>query len=117
MKLCGVCILTDDAPRLAAFYEVVLKEVPLREGEHFGFVNAQLAVYNPGGVRVVPDKSMELMFFVDDVAADYDRLTASLPEIVVKSPPQKRPWGAYSFWFLDPDGNTISFIEQKNSEN
>lgn len=29
MKLCGVCILTDNAPRLAEFYEIVLKESPV----------------------------------------------------------------------------------------
>lgn len=48
MELCGVCILTDDAPQLAAFYEIVLKESPVVEEQHYGFENSQLAVYNPG---------------------------------------------------------------------
>jgi len=51
MKLCGVCILTDNAPRLAAFYETALQIRPLVEGDHFSFDGAQLAVYNPGGVH------------------------------------------------------------------
>ncbi|MEK4851498.1 VOC family protein [Paenibacillus sp. FSL H7-0756] len=116
MKLCGVCILTDNAPRLAEFYEIVLKESPVVEGQHYGFDSAQLAVYNPGHVNVVNDKNMSLMFYVHDVLAEYDRLKQAIPGIGITSPPERRPWGAYSFWFLDPDGNTVSFIEKKELE-
>lgn len=110
MKLCGVCVLTDDAPRLAAFYEAVFQEAPLVEGSHYGFHGAQLSVYDPGDVRVVPDKNMSLMYYVTDLAAEYKRLLA-IPGATVTSPPERRPLGAYSFWFQDPDGNTVSFIE------
>ena len=113
MKLCGVCILTNDAPRLAAFYEMALEIKPFAEGEHYGFDGAQLAVYNPGDVRVTEDKNMSLMFYVDDIDAEYERLRKAIPGIRVTSPPERRPWGAYSFWFLDPDGNTVSFVEKK----
>ncbi len=116
MKLCGVCILTDDAPRLAAFYETVLKESPVVDGQHYGFDDAQLAVYNPGNVNVVNDKNMSLMFYVDDVSKEYGRLIEEVRNIVIKSPPERRPWDAFSFWFLDPDGNTVSFIEKKDIE-
>lgn len=116
MKLCGVCILTDDAPRLAAFYEIVLKESPVVEGQHYGF-SAQLAVCNPGYVNVVKDKNMSLMFYVHDVDAEYGRLMKEIPDIVITSPPEHRPWGAFSFWVLDPDGNTVSFVEKKDLEN
>ncbi|MEK4059331.1 MULTISPECIES: VOC family protein [Paenibacillus] len=116
MKLCGVCILTDNAPRLASFYEIVLKESPVVDGQHYGFDSAQLAVYNPGNVNVVNDKNMSLMFYVHDVLAEYDRLMKGIPDIGITSPPKCRPWGAYSFWFLDPDGNTVSFIEKKDLE-
>jgi len=113
MQLSGVCILTDNAPRLAAFYETVLEESPVAEGQHYGFPGAQLAVYNPGGVTVAADKNMELMYFVADLMETYRRLRAALPRLRVTSPPQRRPWGAFSFWFLDPDGNTVSLIERK----
>jgi predicted enzyme related to lactoylglutathione lyase len=116
MQLSGVCILTDDAPRLAAFYETVFQESPVAEGQHFGFPGAQLAVYNPGGVTVAADKNMQLMYIVPDLMETYNRLTAAFPELRVASPPQRRPWGAFSFWFLDPDGNTISLIEKKTTD-
>lgn len=114
VQLCGVCILTNDAPRLAAFYETILCEKPFAEGAHYGFNGAQLAVYDPGDVKVVPEKNMSVMFYVNDVLSEYGRLTRELPGIVVTSP-ERRPWGAYSFWFLDPDGNTVSFIEKREA--
>ncbi|MBN1777036.1 MAG: VOC family protein [Clostridiales bacterium] len=114
MQLSGVCILTDDAPGLAAFYELVFREAPVAEGNHYGFNGAQLAVYDPGGVRVVPDKNMSLMYYVPDLMREYERLLRELPQINITSPPERRPWGAFSFWFTDPDGNTVSFIEKKD---
>jgi len=116
MKLCGVCILTDDAPKLAAFYRAVLQEAPVVQGEHFGFAGAQLAVYNPGDARVVHDKNMSLMYYVPDLMREYTRLKKELPDIRVTSPPQHRPWGAFSFWFSDPDGNTVSLIEKADGK-
>lgn len=31
--------------------------------------------------------------------------------IEIISPPERRPWGAYSFWFVDPDGNKIAVAQ------
>lgn len=56
MQLLGVCIETADAPRLAAFYQAVLQETPLCEGNHYAFTRAQLAVYERGGTRDAPCK-------------------------------------------------------------
>lgn len=112
MNFRSVCILTDNAPRLAAFYETVFEEAPLAEGSHYGFASAQLSVYDPGGVTVAADKNMQLIYTVPDLMAAYDRLCKALPGLRVVSPPQRRPWGAFSFWFLDPDGNTVSLLEQ-----
>ena len=91
MKLCGMCILTDNAPRLAAFYEMAFQESPVVDGQHYGFDNAQLAVYNPGNVNVVNDKNMSLMYFVHDVIKEYDRLIREIPDIGIISPPERRP--------------------------
>ena len=113
MKLIGVCITTDDAPRLATFYEVVFQESPEVDGQHYAFASAQLSVYDPGDVQVSEHKNMSLMYYVDDVPAEYARLTLALPDMVVDSPPQRRPWGALSFWCLDPDGNLISFVQRE----
>ena len=113
MKLCGVCIYTDDAPRLAAFYEALFEEAPLVEGTHYSFATAQLSVYNPGGVTVPTDKSMALMYFVPDLMAAYERVQREVPGLRVETPPERKPWGAFSCWILDPDGNTVSLVEQR----
>ena len=113
----AVCIYTDHAPRLAAFYETVFREAPLAEGTHYGFAKAQLAVYDPGNVPVSDVKNMSVIYAVADVMAEYRRLTQALPELRGTSPPERRPWGAYSFWFLDPDGNMVSLVETPNNAN
>lgn len=111
MELHGVCIYTSDAPRLAAFYAAVLREAPFQEGSHYSFAMAKLAVYDPGEARPAPCKNMSLVFAVPDLMAEYERLLRDAPGIAVASPPQRRSWGAYSFWFTDPDGNLVSLIE------
>ena len=49
MKLGGVCITTDNAPRLVDFYKIVFQQEPFVEGSHYAFDN--LAIYNPGDVK------------------------------------------------------------------
>ena len=109
MQFGGICIETDDAPRLAAFYQIVLREEPFVEGGHYGF--GKIAVYNPGGVKVAREKNIWLQCFDADIDALYERLLREIPDIEILSPPERRPWGAYSFWFADPDGNKIAVAQ------
>jgi len=110
MKFGGICIETDNAPRLAEFYKAVLGEKPCVEGSHYGFGN--VVVYDPGEVTVVKDKNIWLQCFAEDLDAEYERLLREIPNVEIISPPEKRPWGAYSFWFADPDGNKIAVAQK-----
>ena len=110
MKFGGICIETDNAPRLAAFYRVFFQEEPFVEGSHYGF--GSIAIYDPGGVTVAKEKSIWLQCFTTDLDAEYARLLRELPDIEVISPPERRPWGAYSCWLADPDGNKIAVAEK-----
>jgi predicted enzyme related to lactoylglutathione lyase len=110
MKFGGVCIETDDAPRLAGFYRTLLQEEPFVEGAHYAF--GKLAVYNPGDVKVAKDRNVWLSFSDADIDALYERLLRQIPGIKIISPPERKPWGAYSFWFLDPDGNKIAVYQE-----
>jgi len=69
MRFGGICITTDNAQRLAAFYKTVFQEEPFVEGSHYSFNS--IAIYDPG---------------------------------------------AYSFQFLDPDGNKIAVAQDRNGE-
>ena len=110
MKFAGICIETDNALKLAEFYKVVFQEEPVVEGNHYGF--SKMAVYNPGGVTVAKDKNIWLQCLVEDLDAEYERLLREIPDVSVISPPEKRPWGMYSFWFADPDGNKIAVAQK-----
>ena len=114
MKFGGVCITTDDAPRLAEFYKIVLQEEPFVEGSHYGF--RKIAVYDPGDVSVAKQTNIWLQFFDADIDALYARLLREIPGIEIISPPERKPWGAYSFWFLDPDGNKIAVAQEKETK-
>ena len=111
MKLGGVCITTENAPRLAEFYRIVFQEEPFIEGSHYGFGN--LAVYDPGDVKNAKENNIWLQCFDTDIDALYERLLREVPGIEILSPPERKPWGAYSFWFADPDGNKIAVAEKR----
>jgi len=112
MKFCGVCIETNDAPRLAAFYQAFLQKEPIVEGSHYGF--GTLAVYNPGDVTIAKEKNTWLQFTDTDIDALYARLLREIPGLKVIAPPERKPWGAYSFWIADPDGNKIAIAEAED---
>ncbi len=109
MKLGGLCITTDDAPRLAEFYKIIFKQEPFVEGSHYAFGN--LAIYNPGNVKMAEEKTIWLQCFDPDIDALYARLLQEVPSINIISPPERKPWGAYSFQFSDPDGNKIAVAQ------
>jgi len=110
MKYSGICIETDNAPRLAEFYKTVFQEDPIVEGDHYSF--SGIAVYCPGGVAMAKESNIWLQCFTEDLDAEYGRLIREIPDLTVISPPAKRPWGAYSFWFADPDGNRVAVAEK-----
>lgn len=110
MKFTGICIETDNADRLAEFYKILLQEEPIVEGSHYGFSN--IAVYDPGNVKVAKDKNVWLTFSNANIDELYERLLKEIPDIEIIAPPERKPWGAYSFWFNDPDGNKIAVYQE-----
>ena len=112
MEFRSICIVTADAQRLAAFYSTVLQEEPQADGNHYSF--SQLSIWNPGDVEKSGENSIWLMFSDTDIDALYERLLKEIPDLKVISPPERKPWGAYSFWFCDPDGNRISVYQDYN---
>ena len=114
MKLCGVCILTDNVPKLVTFYEKVLACKPTGNAIHTSFDDAQLAIWNPGDVKIPKDKNVSLMYFVDNADKEYERLENLNINITFQSKPKDMPWGVRAFTFCDPDGNEINFLTRLN---
>ena len=114
MKFQGVCIETDNAPRLADFYKIMLQEEPFIEGSHYGFKT--IAIYDQGNVIVAKEKNVWLSFSDADIDTLYKRLLREIPEIEIIAPPERKPWGAYSFWVCDPDGNKITIYQKDEKQ-
>jgi len=81
MKLIGVCILTVDVIRLTEFYEFALKEKAEGDEIHMSFNQSQLVIYNPGNLSINDDKNMAIMYFVNDVEKEFQRLKNSKYDI------------------------------------
>ncbi len=112
MKMCGVCIITNDVIRLSEFYSVIFSIKPVGDNTHASFDDMQLAIWNPGNVKVSPIKNISLMYYVEDIEMEYKRLS-KYPVIRELTNIIKQPWGVRSFNFNDPDGNIVNFIEMK----
>jgi uncharacterized glyoxalase superfamily protein PhnB len=61
---------------------------------------------------VAEDKNIWLQCFDADIDALYERLLREIPGIEIITQPERKPWGAYSFWFVDPDGNKIAVAQE-----
>ncbi len=117
MRFNGICIVSDNVPRLCAFYRAILKLEP-EEANIFEIIpteGAELSVYSsertekaaPGCLEGSGNGRYTIEFEVEDVDREFTRLTAMNVEIV--KPPTTQPWGRRSVWFRDPDRNIINF--------
>ena len=112
MTFGGICITTPDAQHLAAFYRALFQREPLIEGSHYGF--GSVSIWDPGDAEAPRSNPVWLQCFDPDIDALYQRLLRDIPDIHIIAPPEKKPWGAYSFWRADPDGNRIAVAQAES---
>lgn len=116
--LINTCLITNDVPRLARFYQAVLQISPRLSGNDYAEFRTGVGVlavfsasaqekYIPGSAEAAKNRSAILEFKVDDVDAEYARLR-KLVTVWIK-PPTNQPWGTRSLYFRDPDGNLVDF--------
>jgi len=114
MKLKGICIHTNNVPRLIDFYSTVLCVQAEGDDIHSVLGDVNLAIWNPGAIDDNKFKTSErfftLMFEVEDVDKEYERLKQLDMQIEFISQPTTHPWGSRAFGFKDPDGNNIDFL-------
>ncbi len=116
MKFDGLCLLTTDVPRLAQFYSTVFAAEAAGDDTHSVITvgGLGLALWHPEGLEQriagyslnVRRNCFTVMFSVDDLAAEYERIKQLNVEFTEL--PTVHPWGASSFAFVDPDGNNIN---------
>lgn len=115
MKYQGLCLHTNNVSRLTDFYSKVLGLRAEGDENHSTFTEIKLAIWNPGYIVdekrfKAADKYLTLMFEVDDIDAEYNRLKHLDYLILFTSEPTTYPWGVKAFGFKDPDGNNIDFL-------
>ena len=111
----GVTIWTEDLERLVKFYRDTLG-LPLR-GRHGDFVNFEWGIMrlNLGlhdrvtGPARDPFRIM-ISFGVSDIHDEYRRLSGQGVQFI-RAPVQEF-WGGWVATFLDPDGNTLQFLQK-----
>ena len=114
MKLRGISINTNNVPRLVDFYSKVLNSKAEGDNIHSVFNEFNLAIWNPGNIDEdafgMSERYFTLMFEVENVDNEYERLKNSDLQIVFTSQPETYPWGARAFGFKESDGNNIDFL-------
>lgn len=117
MKFTGICLVTENVPVLTEFYSKVLGVEAEGSDVHAELKTegAGISIFSVEGMESMAPLSMRgagygnvtLMFEVEDVDAEYERLKTLAVEFVML--PTSHPWGSRSFWFRDPDGNIVDF--------
>lgn len=110
MKFRGAVIYTNNVQKMVDFYELISGEKGEDDLGHMGFDSLQLAIYNPGEVKVGKDKNITLMYSVEYVEALYKKKLESMYSGLILNNPTKKSWGVTSFQVQDPEGNELSFL-------
>ena len=118
MKFAGICLITKNVSKLAAFYTEVLGVEADGDDTHVELITegGVMTIFSVEGMEKLAPQSMQgagtgcitIGFEVEDVDVEYDRLNAIGIEFVKM--PTTHPWGTRSFWFRDPDGNIVNFF-------
>ena len=108
MTIGEVCLLTNDVPRLAAFYRQLLGLENDSGDETHQFLITEgttLSVYNDRTEKNNQNRNICLAFTVEDIEKEYEKVLAMGARII--EAPAKRPWGAVNMSFYDPDNNVV----------
>lgn len=108
MRLGGVSLLTNDVVKLADFYKALLETDNNSSDEVHQTIIAEetmLTIYNDGSIKNNNNQNICIVFTVDDIEKEYQKVLALGVELIEK--PTKRPWGAVNMSFYDPDRNVI----------
>ncbi|MCK5751511.1 MAG: VOC family protein [Mycobacterium sp.] len=112
-------IITADVKRLVAFYEMVtgvtaiwgnelFAEIPTAVGALAIGSDETVALFAQGSAEPAANRTAIVEFIVDDVDAEFERLSGHVDEVV--QTPTTMPWGNRSLLIRDPDGNLVNLF-------
>ena len=112
MQFVSVRVITDDVARLVQFYERVTGIAARWATAQFAELVGPACTLAIGSTRTMAfaapaaTKSAILEFQVDDVDAEFQRLT----DLDVVQEPTTMPWGNRSLLLRDPDGTLVNLF-------
>jgi uncharacterized glyoxalase superfamily protein PhnB len=116
-RLFRVILPVNNIDQAAEFYGRLLEQPGRRvsPGRHyFDCGEVILACFDPSredGYQAKPNPE-HIYFAVADLKAAFER-AHSLNCREIDNTPAKQPWGETSFYFVDPFGNQICFVDEK----
>ena len=125
MQFASVRIITDDLDRMVEFYELVTGIEAERPAPVFAELVTPLAtlaighsrtvaLFGAGSAQAAANRSAIIELRVDDVDAEYARLSPHLDTWVQE--PTDMPWGNRSALLRDPDGNLVNLFAPVSAE-
>jgi catechol 2,3-dioxygenase-like lactoylglutathione lyase family enzyme len=125
MKLASIRIITDDLDRMVAFYEKTTGITAQRPAPGFAELispsatlaighSQTVALFGEGSAHSADNHSVIIEWQVNDVDAEYTRLSADVADWVQR--PTTMPWGNRSALLRDPDGNLVNLYAPVSDE-
>jgi uncharacterized glyoxalase superfamily protein PhnB len=118
-RFTGVCLVSEDVPKLADFYvrllgasaegDAVFTSISVAGAELSIFAASGMERMAPGSTNGAGRGSFTIEIQVDDVDETFERVSPVGAEVV--KPLTTQPWGRRSVWLRDPDGNIINLYE------
>ncbi|GAB3447569.1 VOC family protein [Phycicoccus ginsengisoli] len=115
----SVRVVTDDVPRLVAFYELVTDRTArwaapafaeiVTDGATLAIAGTEtLALFGANLAEPGANRSVIIEWLAEDVDAEWARLRAGVGQAVQE--PTTMPWGNRSLLLRDPDGNLVNLF-------
>jgi uncharacterized glyoxalase superfamily protein PhnB len=119
MNLVSTRIISDQVGPMADFYERLTGGTAARQGDVFAEVStgtatlaigssATVSLFGSGSARPADNHSVIIEFLVNDVDAEFARLSEWVEHFVTE--PTTMPWGNRSLLLRDPDGNLVNLF-------
>lgn len=126
MNFISVRIITSDVQRLVRFYGEITDMPVTSYTEDFAELATPACTLAIAGTRTLQlfggdiarpadNHTAIIEFRVDDVDAEFARLSDLLENALVQEP-TTMPWGNRSLLFRDPDGNLVNFFTPVSAE-
>lgn len=116
-QLFRMVLPTHPIQKALEFYEPIFEVQAKKVSEgrfYFNLGNVILVCYDSiadGDGNLIPPNPEHIYISTSHIQESYEKVKAQNP-LIISPKIQKMPWGENSFYFIDPFGNKMCFVEQ-----